>query len=127
MFRKCISLTLIYLLLNLTFYSAAFANIKEDLIFAEKVKSNIQKLGVSADSKVKIKLKDGTKKSGFISEIKDTSFVLTNEKTGKSEEVQYSAVKKAQGGNSKTGQRILVIAIVVGLIAFLAWGAARGN
>lgn len=127
MFGKYVSVTLIGLLLNLTLYSTAAANTEKEVKFAEQVKANIIKLGTGKESRVKIKLKNGTKLKGFVSEIKDSSFVLTNAETGNSEEIQYLQVKKAQGSNSKTGQRILVVVVIIGLIVLLAWGAARGN
>ena len=80
MFRKYVSLTLVGLLLNLTFYSTAMANTEKDAKFAEKVKANINKLGTGKDAKVEIKLKDGTKLKGYVSEVKDSGFVLTNQK-----------------------------------------------
>ena len=127
MFRKYISLALVGLLLNLTFYSTAMANTEKEAKFAEKVKANIAKLGTGKDAKVEIKLKDGTKLKGYVSEVKDSGFVLTNENTGISNEIPYLQVKQVKGGNSKTGQRLFAIVLVVGLLVVLSWGAARGN
>ena len=64
MFRKYITLILVGLLLNLTFYSSASATTEKDTKFAEKVKANIAKLGTGRNAKVKIKLKDGTRLRG---------------------------------------------------------------
>ena len=127
MFRKYVSLALIGLVLNLTFYSTAMANTEKDAKFAEKVKANIAKLGTGKDVKVEIKLKDSTKLKGFVSEVKDSGFVLTSEETGMSKEISYLQVKQVKGGNSKTGQRIFAIFAVVGLLTVLSWGAARDN
>jgi len=103
------------------------ANADRDAEFAAKVKTNIPKLGVGEDAKVEIKLKDGSKLKGFVSEIKDSSFVATDDKSGLSREIPYPQVQKAKGKNSKTGLRILAVVAVIGLIALLAYGAARGN
>jgi hypothetical protein len=73
MFRKFVSLALVGLLLNLTFYSTATANTEQDAKFAEQVKANIAKLGTGKDAKVEIKLKDGTKLKGYVSEVKESS------------------------------------------------------
>lgn len=55
MFKKYISLALIGLSLNLTFYSMALAQTESDAKFAEKVKTNVAKRGDGKDVKVKIK------------------------------------------------------------------------
>ena len=127
MFRKYLTLTLIGLVLNLTFYSTAMANTEKDTKFADKVKVNIVNLGTGKDAKIEIKLKDGAILKGFVSEVKDSGFVLTSEETGLSKEISYLQVKQVKGGNSKTGQRIFAIVAVVVLLTVLSWGAARGN
>lgn len=104
---------------------AVIAGTENEAKFVEKVKTNIAKLGTGA--KVQIKLKDGTKLKGYVSEVKDSGFLLTSDDTGMSKEILYPQVKQAKGNNSKTSQRILVVASVVGLLILLAWGAARGN
>ena len=117
MFRKYMSLALVGLLLNLTFYSTAIANTEKEAKFAEKVKANIAKLGVGSDAKIKVKLKDGTKLKGYVSEIKDTGFIVMNEKTGTTSEVPYPQVKQVKGNNLSTGVKI---AIVFGVLLAIA-------
>src|ERR1044071_3755610 len=60
--------------------------------FAEKVKTGIQKLGVGEASRVDVKLKDKTKLTGYISEISDNSFAVTNPKSGATRSVAYPDV-----------------------------------
>ncbi len=129
MFKKTLSLALIGLILNLALYSIVKANVnlEKDTKFAEQVKANIARLGIGKDARIEIKLKDGTKLKGYVSEVKDTSFVLTSEDNEMSKEIPYPQVQKAKGKNSKTGLRILAVVAVIGLIALLAYGAARGN
>ncbi len=107
MFRRYLSLALVGFLLNLTFYSTAMANTQNDAELAEKVKANIAKLGTGRDAKVEIKLKDGTKLKGYVSQIKDSGFFVLNEKTLTNTEIQYLQVKQVKGNNSQTGKRIL--------------------
>ena len=121
MFKKYVSLALVGLLLNLAFYSTAMANTEKDAKFAEKVKANIAKLGTGKDAKVEIKLKDGAKLKGYVSEVKDSGFVLTNEDTGISNEIPYLQVKQVKGKGSKIAQRIPAIVILGGILALLAW------
>ncbi len=127
MFRKYVLLTMIALMLNVTFYSTAMANTDKDAEFAEEVKVTIANLGTGKIARIEIKLKDGAKLKGYVSEIKDSGFVLTNAETGLSKEVSYLQVKQIKGGNSKVGQRIFAVFAVIGLLTVLSWGAARGN
>jgi len=87
-------------------------------------KTNIAKLGSGTDAKVQVKLKDGTKLKGYVSQINENSFVVMNEKTGIPTEVPYPNAKQVKGNNLSTG---VIIAIGIGiavaiilLIGFLA-------
>ena len=124
MFRKYVSLTLVGLLLNLTFYSTAMANTEKDAKFAEKVKANINKLGTGKDAKVEIKLKDGTKLKGYVSEVKDSGFVLTNEDTGISNEIPYLQVKQVKGQNLSAGKKFLLRVFIIGVLLIPVIGIA---
>lgn len=114
---KVISLLLIALVVNLaTAPSPVFADSKDKEKankHAEKVKTEIAKLGAGTDSKVQVKLKDGTKLKGYVSEINDEGFVVTD-KTGKSTVVPYNHAKQVGGKNTKLG-----IIVLVGIAAFL--------
>lgn len=101
------------LLVNLAMMPSVFANNnpEKDAKFAEKVKTKIAKLGKGEDSKVEVKLKDGTKLKGYVSEITDSGFVVTD-KAGNSTSVSYPNAKQVSGHN-KTG-----IIILVGILAF---------
>jgi len=116
MFRKYVSLALIGLLLNLTFYSTAMADTEKDAKFAEKVKANIAKLGTGKVAKVEIKLKDGTKMKGYVSEAKVSSFVLTSEDNGMSKEIPYLQVKQVKGQNLSTGETFLIRVFIIGVL-----------
>lgn len=127
MFKKFATSTLMLLVLNLTFYSAA-ANTETDAKTAEKVKAKVAKLAAGNDAKVKIrlKLKDGTKLKGYIGKINDSGFTLAGEKTGKDSEIQYLQVEQVEGNNSKIGKRILSFVIVIGGLALFSWGYGDG-
>lgn len=128
MFLKTLSFILIGLVLNLTFYTTtARANTSEtdkEAKFAEKVKLNIAKLGIGKDSKVQVKLKDGTKLKGFVSEIKDEYFVVTSEKDGQSAPIPYSQVKQVKGRNNLSDVTIKIAITIVGLILIVIIGGA---
>ena len=80
MVRKYISILFIVLVVNLLGVFPAIANTKEEkeAKFAEKVKTNITKLGTGKDARIEVKLKDGTKLKVYISQINENSFVVIN-------------------------------------------------
>lgn len=114
---KVMSMMLIALVINLTIMplsvSAKEGKAEREAKFAQKVKTEIAKLGTGTDSKVKVKLKNGTKIEGYISEINDEGFVVTNA-NGKSTSVAYHHAKQVSGRNTKLG-----IAFAIGLVAVL--------
>lgn len=116
MLQKTLSMLLAILLINLVVMPSVFANdtkTEKEAKFAEKVKTEIAKLGVGTDSKVQVKLKDGTKLKGYISEINDEGFILTDA-NGKSTPVPYSKAKQVKGNNLNKG-----IIIAIGFAAFI--------
>ena len=120
MFKKYLTLILAVLIINIFLSSSAFAGTKEEKAnkLAEKVKVNISKLGTGKDSRVEMKLKDGTKLKGYFNQINETSFVVVDEKTGASSEVPYSSAKQVKGKNLSTGAKI-AIGIAIGAAIFL--------
>ncbi len=67
---------------------------------ALKARATVEQLGVGTGAKVEVKLRDTTKLKGYISQIGDDSFTVTDSK-GTSDTVKYSEVvqvKKAGGG-----------------------------
>lgn len=120
MLKKFLSLVSIGLILNLAFYTTKANTVEsgKEAKFAEKVKLNIAKLGIGKDSKVQVKLKDGTKLKGFVSEINDEYFAVTNEKDGQSTTIPYSQVKQVKGRNNLSDVTI-TIAITAGILILI--------
>jgi len=88
----------------------------------EKIKSKIAKLGVGEKARAQIKLRNGQKIKGYVSNAGSDDFAFTERDSGKTATVAYAdvvEVKKA-GGLSK-GAKIAIVAgisaVVVGLIA----------
>jgi small nuclear ribonucleoprotein (snRNP)-like protein len=76
---------------------------------------------VGKEAKVQVKLKDGTKLKGFISEITDDYFVVTNEKDGQSTAIPYPQVKQVKGKNNLSGKTIIVITgFILAVLAAIA-------
>ncbi len=79
--KKITTLIVVTLLIQMLFVHSAFAGTKEEK-FAERVKTEIAKLGTGTDAKIKLKLKDGTKIKGYVMEADEDQFVVMNSKTG---------------------------------------------
>lgn len=124
MFKKYLTLILTFLILNLSLSAVAFAETKaeKEAKFADKVKVNVTKLGTGTEAKIQVKLKDGTKLKGYVSQINENSFVVTDEKTGVATEIPYPNAKQVKGNNLSTGAKIAIgIAIGFGLAILLAY------
>jgi hypothetical protein len=123
MLKKWLSLMLVSALtLTLAFNGSAAVSAKtaKEAKQAEKIKAGIAKLGVGRDARVKLKLKDQTKLSGFISEARAESFVVTDLETGASTRVAYPDVAQVQGHNLSKGAKIAIaVGIVAGVILVL--------
>ena len=127
MLKKIISVLLIGFVMNLAVV-ATFAQTKEekDAKFALKIKANVEKLGTGTDSKIEVKLKDGTKIMGYVSEIKEKEFAVMDSKAGQQIPVSYTNVKQVKGKNSSTNTLIgvglgigaaIIILIIIGNVA----------
>jgi hypothetical protein len=120
MLKRFLLMALLVLITNLavTPYVYASGNAEKEAEFAEKVKSEIAKIGVGTDARIKVKLKDGTKLKGCVSEIKDTEFSVTDAKTGKTIPVPYSHAKQVKG-NNLSSQFIIGLVVVGAIVASL--------
>lgn len=123
MFRKCLILILTVLVINLSLSASVFAGNGNDAKLAkhaEKVKVNVAKLGTGKDAQIEVKLRDKTKLKGYVGQINKNSFVVIDEKTGASTEVQYSNAKQVKGNNLSTGVKIAIgVGILVAILVVL--------
>jgi hypothetical protein len=94
---------------------------------AARVKAAILKLGSGPAAHVEIKLRDGTKLKGYVSEARDDGFVVVDEKTSASRDVPYSQVKQVKGNNLSSGAWVAItIGALIGIGIIVAI-AARGK
>jgi hypothetical protein len=124
MFRKQIAFFLGALVINLAGARLAFAESKEEkqARFAEKIKSNVLKLGTGESTRIKVKLRDQTKLEGYISDAGADTFTVTNRKTGVATTVAYPQVKSVQGNNLSTGAKIAIgVGIAAAIIFIILW------
>ncbi len=88
---------------------------------AEKVRTQLAKLGTGKDALVSLELRDKTKLKGYISEAGAESFVVTDS-AGKTTTVAYPQVKKAQGNNLSTGAKIAIgVGIGAAIVLIILW------
>ena len=122
--KKILTTLLAVLLLQTAFVHQTFAETKEER-FAGKVKTEITKIGIGQDAKVKLKLRDGAKIKGFISEIGDNQFSVTNTETGQVTQVAYPNVKQVKGNNLSTGIKIAIGVAVLIVVVLIAGSALK--
>lgn len=124
MFRKLTTLLLVALIVNLAGVRLAYAESKEEkqARYAEKIKTNVLKLGTGESTRVKVKLRDKAKLEGFISDAGPENFTITDRKTGVATTVAYPQVKSVQGNNLSTGAKIAIgVGIAAGIIFLILW------
>jgi len=86
----------------------------------EKVKVKIAKLGVGARAKATVKLKDGTKTKGYVSQAGDEAFVIRDRKTDAPTTIRYEDVVKVEENRGHSTARNITIGVGIGVGAFLA-------
>jgi hypothetical protein len=128
MFKKVFSVILSALLLQAAAVPAfAGTNAEKDARRAEKVRTQLARLGTGEDARVKLELRDKTKLEGFLSEAGADTFAVTDG-AGKTTTVDYSQVRKAHGHNLSTGAKIAIgagVAAAVILIVLYSMYAAN--
>jgi hypothetical protein len=123
MYKKLLSLSLIALLINLAAMTPAYAASREEkqARFAGKVKESVLKFGTGEAARVKIKLRDKTKLTGYISAADEERFTVTDS-TGMATTIAYAQVKSVQGHNLSTGAKIAIgVGIAAALIFIILW------
>lgn len=118
MLKKLVVMLLVGLMSNLAVFADGG---KKEKAFAEKVKTEVAKLGTGTDAKVRVTLKNGSKVKGYVKEVTDEGFVVINEKTDAAVEVSYSQAKQVKGNNLSTGAKIAIgIGIAVAVILIVS-------
>ena len=125
MFKKVTSFVFVCLLMHITGGLAiAGSKVEKESRRIEKVKAGVAKLGVGRDARIDIKLKDKTKLSGYLSQVNDDSFVVSDLKTEAATTVAYPEVAQVRGHNLSTGVKIAIgigiVVLVIGIIILVA-------
>ncbi|MDQ3801179.1 MAG: hypothetical protein M3384_17295 [Acidobacteriota bacterium] len=121
MIIKFISLFLISLLFNFSAFTTAKANSnpEKEAKLAAKVKNGIGQLGSGKEVQVKVKMKDGRKLNGYVSEVNDDSFIVIDN-LNMANTIQYSGVRQVTGKNNLTGKEIAIVAAAILLLILIA-------
>ena len=121
MIKQILLIALMALVVNLSLAPSALAadKLSKEAKHSAKVKAAIAKLGKGPDARIKVKLRDGTKLKGYVSEISEDSFTVTDPESGTSTAIPYPNAKQVQGNNLSSGLWISigVFVFVVILIA----------
>ena len=122
MLKKVCSVILSALLLQAAAVPAfAATSAEKEAKRAEKVRTQLARLGTGADARIRLELRDRTKLEGFVSEAGAGSFVVTDS-AGRATTVAYPQVRKAQGHNLSTGAKVAIgIGIGVGATLLILW------
>lgn len=127
--RKIVAISIIcslYLAIGATAPVSAKSAAEKQRRFTEKLKPGISKLGVGPAARVEVKLLDKTKLSGYISEVNDDSFVVTDSH-GTSTVVAYPNVSQVKGNNLSTGKKFAIAAVIVGALAIIYFAVFAGK
>lgn len=132
MTRKALCFAFACLVLNLVCFVPASARTKPEAgaKFASKVKREIARLGTGPDARIQIRLRDKTRVAGYVSDVGEDTFAVTDAATGTVTVVAYPQVKQAKGNNLSTGARIAIglgIAVAIVIIVAVALTTAAGG
>ena len=121
--RKVLSLALVFLL-NLACITPTIAGTRseKESQFTDRVKASIVKLGTGPEAQVELKLRDGKKLKGYVTQIADDHFVVVDLKAGATTVVPYPQVKQVKGNNLSNGVKIALVAVIALVVITLVFG-----
>jgi hypothetical protein len=96
MLKKLLPMALAVLVLNFACGASALASGQQDKEAkrSARVKKEIADIGTGTKAKVEVKLRDKTKLAGYVSEIGEDHFAVTDEKSNVATTVTYAQVEK---------------------------------
>jgi hypothetical protein len=121
MLKKYVSLVLVLLLTNVFLVVPAQARtrtVKQEQT-VEEIKIKVAKLGVGAKARATVRMKDGTKIKGYITEARDNNFVMRDRKTNEPHVINYADVAKVEKNSGHSTARNLALGIGIGAGAVL--------
>lgn len=100
---------------------------KQEAAQVAKTRTKLQKRGTGEKSQVRVRLVNGAEVKGYVSKIEESSFTVTDKKTGQTTTVPYSDVRKIQGPATSKGAKIALVAVGVAVVVLVAIGVAVGH
>ena len=95
---------------------------------AVKIKAEVQKRGIGKQARVKVTLRNETDVKGYVSQIDDDSFQVTNPKTQGVTTVAYADVKKVRGPGLSTMASVAIgISVIAGALILIAFLLPKGD
>jgi len=97
--RKVFSLFIIYsfcIHAPVVMAQSGGAQITREARHAQKIRKLVFRSGIGPGNDIEVKLRDKTKVSGYVSEVTDNHFVVTDLKTGSTTRLEYGQVDKAR-------------------------------
>ena len=86
----------------------------------EQIKSQVARLGVGAKAKATVRLNNGTKLKGYISQANEDDFVLRDRKTDAPTTIRYADVAKVDSNKGHSMARNVAIGVAIGVGAVVA-------
>jgi small nuclear ribonucleoprotein (snRNP)-like protein len=107
------------LLMLLVVYAATpvMAQTKTD---AEKIRSKVLRAGTGENARVTVKLKDGKKIKGYVTQAGNDNFVVRDSKTDTATTIAYTEVAKVETKRDKSALQSAVLGIAIGIGALFA-------
>jgi len=128
MLKKCLALMLAGMLLGIVNVGSTtvLAKGKNRPLTVEQVKEKIAKRGTGEKARVSVKMLDGTKMKGYVSEAGEDSFVLTDSKTQQVPTIAYREVTEVKGSKGMSKAAWVGIGAAIGVTALVIAIKASG-
>jgi hypothetical protein len=120
MFRTLLSMVLAGLMAFGTYAAPALAaQNNSDAQSIEKVRLKVAKMGLGDKAKVTVRMKDGRKIKGFVTQAGASDFTVRDRKTGDPSLILYSDVLKVEDNRGHSALSNLALGIGIGAAALL--------
>jgi hypothetical protein len=124
MFRTFLSLALVALLCQSLNAAPVVAAVtpqgNADAQTTEKIRLKVAKIGLGDKAKITVRMKDGRKVKGFITQAGANDFTVRDRKTGDPTLIVYGDVNKVEDNRGHSSLRNILIGVGVGAGALLA-------
>jgi hypothetical protein len=95
--------------------AAAKTQAESEAQLIESVKVKVARLGVGEKARVTVRFKDGTKLKGYISQAKDSEFVVRDRKTDAPSVVPYRDVARLDSNRGHSTARNVALGTAIGV------------